>query len=73
MQDGESALDNLRKRIMKLNKDFMKLLYNAASTGVGVGLGVLTARYFGGPKAAAAVRALSACLYPFMCLGDLKL
>ena len=58
---------------MKLNKDFIKLLHDAASTGVGVGLGVLTARYFSGPKAAAAVGALSTCLYPFMYSGDLKL
>ena len=47
--------------------------YNAALTGVGIGLGVLTAGYFYRPKAAVAVGALSACLLPFIYLGDLKL
>ena len=73
MQDGESALDDLGKRMMKLDQDFMKVRHDAASTGVGMGLGILTAGYFCGPEVAAAVGASSACLLPFMCSGDLKL
>ena len=73
MQDGELALDDLGKRMMKLDQDFMKVLRDAASTGVGVGIGILTAGYIGGPKAAVAVGASSACLYPLMYSGDLKL
>ena len=73
MQDRELALDDLGKRMMKLDQDFMKVLRDAASTGVGVGLGILTAGYFYGPKAAAAVAASCACLYRFICSGDLKL
>jgi hypothetical protein len=46
---------------------------DTALTSLGVGIGILIARYIGGPKAAAAVAALSACLYPFIYLGDLKL
>ena len=49
------------------------MLYNAALTGIGVGLGVLTAGYFYRPKAAAVVGASSAYLLPIMRLGDLKL
>lgn len=73
MQDGGSALDDLGKRMMKLDQDFMKVHRDAASTGVGVGLGILTAGYFCGPKAAAAVGASCTCLYRFMYSGDLKL
>ena len=47
--------------------------YNAALTGVGIGLGILTVGYFYRPKAAAAVRALYAYILPFIYLGDLKL
>ena len=49
------------------------MLRNAASTSVGVGFGILTTGYFSGPEAAVAVGASSACLYPFIYLGDLKL
>jgi len=49
------------------------VFYNTALTSLGVGIGILTAGYIGRPKAAAAVTALSACLYPFIYLGDLKL
>lgn len=47
--------------------------YNAALTSVGMGLGILTVGYFYRPKAAVAVRALSAYLLPFIYLRDLKL
>jgi len=49
------------------------VLYDVALTGLGVGIGILTAGYIGGPKAAAAVTALNTYLYPFIYLGDLKL
>jgi len=51
----------------------MKVLYNIALTGIGVGLGILTVRYFSGPEAAAAVRAFSIYLLPIIHLKDLKL
>ena len=73
MQDGESAVDDLGKHMIKFNQDFMRMLCNVVSTGVGVGLGILTAKYFSGPEAAVAVRALSACLLSFMYSEDLKL
>jgi len=49
------------------------VLYNAALTGIGVGLGVLIAGYFYRPKAIVVVGASSACLLPIIRLGDLKL
>jgi len=49
------------------------VLYNGALTSIGIGLGILIAGYFYRPRAAVAVRALSAYLLPFICLGDLKL
>jgi len=51
----------------------MKVYLNAASTSVGVGFGILTARYFYRPKAAVTVAALYTCLYYFIYLKDLKL
>ena len=51
----------------------MKVCHNTALTGVGMGLGILIARYFYRPKVAVAVRALSAYLLPFIYLRDLKL
>jgi len=47
--------------------------YNTALTGVGMGLRILTAGYFYGPEVAAAVRASSTYLLPFIYLKDLKL
>jgi hypothetical protein len=46
----------------------MKVLRDAASTGVEVGFGILTAGYFSGPRAAVAVGASSTYLYPFIYL-----
>jgi len=73
MQDKELVLDNLGKRIIKLNQDFMKVRYDAASTGIRIGLGILTAGYFYRPEVAVVVRALSTYLLPFIYLKDLKL
>jgi len=44
-----------------------------ASTGVGIGFKILTARYFSRLGAAAAVGALYTYLYPLIYLRDLKL
>jgi hypothetical protein len=49
------------------------VFYNAGLTSLGVGIRIFTAGYIGGPKAIVAVAALSAYLYPFIYLGDLKL
>ena len=49
------------------------MLYNIALTSLGVGIRILIAGYISGPKAAAAVTALSTYLYPLIYLGDLKL
>ena len=49
------------------------MFYNIALTSLGIGIGILTAGYISRPKAAAAVAALSAYLYSFIYLGDLKL
>jgi len=51
----------------------MKVRYDMALTGVGIGLGILTAGYFYRPEVAAAVGALSAYLLLFIYLRDLKL
>ena len=73
MQDGKSALDDLGERMVKLDQDFIKMYRDAASTGVGAGLGILTAGYIGGPMTATAVAASGACLLPFIYSGDLEL
>ena len=73
MQDGEPAVDDLGKHIIKFNQDFIEMLCDTALTGVGTGLGILTAGYLSGPKTAVTIGALSTCLLPFMYLGDLKL
>jgi len=59
--------------MIKFNQDFIEIYRDIALTGVGIGFKILTAKYIGRPMAAAAVGALSAYLYPFMYLKDLKL